>query len=251
MIVRTEEERETLREGGKRLARILHSAATFCAPGVMLRDVDTYTRERMQREGVKPSFLGYGKPPFPAVLCMSVNEGVVHGIPGDYILRDGDIVTLDAGVWFGGLCTDSAITIGIGRVSERDQALITIAKKARDAQVMAAVAGNTVADLARASEKVIRDAGYSFPEVLGGHGVGASVHESPFIPSGGRGGESYVLREGEVLALEPIAVDGRSDIDLADDEWLYYTVDKSRSAQFEHTVIVGRDSAEVLTELSQ
>jgi len=217
----------------------------------MLSEVDAYTRELMRQEGVEPSFLGYGKPPFPAVLCMSVNEGVVHGIPGEYTLRDGDIVTLDAGVWFGGLCTDSAITIGIGSLSERDKALISVAKRARDAQVAAAIAGNTVADLAKASEKVIRGAGYAFPEVLGGHGVGASVHESPFIPTGGRGGEKYVLREGEVLALEPIVVDGRADIDLADDEWLYYTTDRSRSAQFEHTVIVGSDSAEVLTELPQ
>jgi len=247
MIVKTEEEKEILREGGKILGAILHRTAEQAKVGVSLQELNTYAQKLMDEYGVKPSFLGYGKPPFPGVMCISVNEGVVHGIPGDYILKDADILTLDSGVWHEGLCTDSAITVGVGNLSKEDMELSAAAKVAMEAQIKAAIAGNTTGDIGYASEQVAKEYGYNFPEELGGHGVGRAVHEQPFVPTNGEPGSGVELVEGMVLALEPILVHGKGRTRLANDGWLYETVDGSRSAQFEHTVIVGKDSAEVLT----
>lgn len=248
MIVKTEKERVILREGGKRLAAILERAAAQCVPGAVLSEINDTTAAYMKEFGVRPSFLGYGKPPFPGVVCASVNDGVVHGIPGEYVLQDGDIVTLDAGVWHEGLCTDSAITVGVGNVSEEDTRLMRTAKEARDAQIMAAVAGNTVGDISAASQKVTEKAGYTYPRELGGHGVGRAVHEEPFVASYGVSGTGERLVEGQVLALEPILIAGSGRVRLANDGWLYETVDGARAAQYEHTVIVGNDEAEVVTQ---
>lgn len=248
MIVRTPEERDILREGGKRLAAILHAVGKRCVPGITLLELDAYARECMERHGVRPSFLGYGKPPFPAVLCISVNDGVVHGIPNDYALKDGDILTLDGGIWHEGLCTDSALTVGVGNISKEDKDLMFAAQEARAAQVAAAIVGNTVGDIGAASAAVAKKHGYDYPDELGGHGVGREVHEAPFIGTFGRRGKGEKLVEGMVLALEPILVRGSGRIKLANDGWLYETVDGSRSAQYEHTVIVGKNEAEVLTE---
>lgn len=250
MIVKTQEEREILREGGKILAAILHDTAQQCVPGITLEELDAYARKRMEAENVKPSFLGYGHPPFPAVLCISVNEGMVHGIPGSYPLKEGDILTLDGGIWHRGLCTDSSVTTGVGNISKEDQKLLYAAQEARAAQVAAAVVGNTVGDLGAASQAVAEKYGYDYPDELGGHGVGKKVHESPFIATYGKKGKGEVLVEGMVLAVEPILVQGSGRIKLADDGWLYESVDGSRSAQYEHTIIVGVDEAEVLTEFT-
>ncbi len=246
MIVANKQERETLREGGKILGAILDKVARKCAPGVSLLELDAYARELMEERNVKPSFLGFHD--FPAALCISVNQGVVHGIPDDYTLRNGDILTLDGGVWHDGLCTDSAITVGVGNISQENQNLINAAYEAREAQIEAAVAGNTIGDIGAASQRVARKYGYDYPEELGGHGVGKEVHESPFVPTYGKAGKGEILKEGMVLALEPILVNGSGRVKLANDGWLYETMDGSRAAQFEHTVIVGKDKAEVLTE---
>tara|TARA_B100000745_G_scaffold191158_1_gene125643 strand:- start:2144 stop:2893 length:750 start_codon:yes stop_codon:yes gene_type:complete len=246
MIVTTEREREILREGGSILGTILYAVANRCVPGVSLLELDQYARTLMEAHNVKPSFLGFHD--FPAALCISVNEGVVHGIPDEYILKDGDILTLDGGVWHEGLCTDAALTVGVGNIAQEDQNLIRAAREAREAQIAAAVAGNTIGDIGAASEKVARKYGYDYPHELGGHGVGREVHEPPFVPNYGKRGTGEVLKEGMVLALEPILINGNGKVTLANDGWLYETVDGSRAAQFEHTVIVGKDKAEVLTD---
>ena len=247
MIIKTEEEREILREGGRRLGAILHKTSLRARVGISLKELNTYAQELMDEYEVKPSFLGYGNPPFPGVVCISVNDGVVHGIPGDYVLKDGDMLTLDGGVWHEGLCTDAAITIGVGNVSKEDLELAAAAKEAMEAQITAAVVGNTTGDIGYASEQVAKKYGYGFPNELGGHGVGREVHEKPFVPTSGERGTGTTLEEGMVLALEPILVSGKGRVKIANDAWLYQTVDGSRSAQFEHTVIVGKESAEVLT----
>ena len=249
MIVKAEKERVILREGGKILGEILYKVSLKCKAGVLPTELDSYTRELMNEYGVKPAFLGFGNPPFPAVICISVNSGVVHGIPSYTPLKDGDILTLDSGIWHEGLCTDSAITIGVGNISKEDQKLLNAAYEARQAQIDVAVAGNTTGDIGNASGAVARKYGYGFPEELGGHGVGKAVHEAPFIPTGGKTGTGTRLEEGMVLALEPILLHGNGYIRLADDEWLYETQDGSRSAQYEHTIIVGSDKAEVLTQI--
>lgn len=247
MIIRSEQDRGILREGGRRLATILQKVAQRCAPGVTLIELDTYAQELIAEYGDKPSFQGYGKPPFPAALCTSVNSGIVHGIPTDYALKQGDVVKLDCGIWHEGLCTDSAITVGVGTLPKEDQQLINGTREALEAQIAVAVAGNTIGDIGNAAEQVAKKYGYGFPKELGGHGVGLAVHEKPFVFNYGKPGKGEVLTEGMVLALEPMFATGKGKIQLANDGWLYEMVDGSQSAHFEHTVIIGRDKAEVLT----
>jgi methionyl aminopeptidase len=206
-----------------------------------------YAQELIAENGDKPSFMGYGKPPFPGALCLSVNDGIVHGIPNDYKLKEGDILKIDGGLWHEGLCTDSAITVGIGKISSEDQELIRATQEALDAQIAAAVAGSTLGDIGHAAEAVAKKYGCGYPKELGGHGVGLAVHEKPFIFNYGQPGKGEKLEEGMVIALEPMFARGEGKIELANDGWLYEMVDGSRSAHFEHTVIVGRDEAEVVT----
>lgn len=247
MRIRNEKDLEALREGGRRLGEILTKAAEKAAPGVTLKEIDAHARELMEQNGDKPSFLGYGKPPFPGVLCLSVNDGIVHGIPNDYVLKEGDVLKIDGGIWHEGLCTDSALTVGIGNISQEDKELMWATQEALDAQIAVAVAGNTIGDIGHAAEQIAKKYGYGYPKELGGHGVGLAVHEKPFIYNYGKPGTGGVLKEGDVIALEPMFSRGEGRIELANDGWLYEMVDGSQSAHFEHTVVVGKEAAEVLT----
>lgn len=251
MIIKTEQEREALREGGRRLATILQKVKERAVPGTTTGELDDYAKELMAEYGDRPSFQGYGAsgstPPFPGALCTSVNDELVHGIPGERVLRDGDILKVDAGIWHEGLCTDSAITIGIGTIDEEDAALMRATKEALEAQISVVRAGVTIGDIGHAAESVAREHGYGFPRELGGHGVGRAVHEEPFIFNYGTPGEGEVLLENHVIALEPMFARGKGAIRLAPDHWTYYMKDNSTGAHFEHTVIVTRNGAEVLT----
>ena len=248
MIIRTEQDREHLREGGKRLATILRAVGEKAQSGMVLKELDLYAQELIAAGGDKPSFMGFGNPPFPAALCLSVNDGIVHGIPNEYELKDGDVLKIDCGIWHEGLCTDSAITVGIGKISQEDQELMWATKEALEAQVAVAVTGNTIGDIGHAAEEVAKKYGLGFPKELGGHGVGLGVHEKPFVFNYGKPGKGEKLKKDQVLALEPMYARGKGHIQLANDGWLYEMVDGSQSAHFEHTVIVGDDEAEVLTQ---
>jgi len=251
MKIRTERDREVLREGGSRLAAILEKTAKRCAPGVTLKELDTYAHTLMIDDGDKPAFLGFGKPPFPGVLCLSVNAGIVHGIPTDYALQEGDLLKIDGGLWHEGLCVDSAITVGIGSISKEEEQLAQATQEALEAQIAVAIAGNTIGDIGHAAESIAKKYGYGYPKELGGHGVGLAVHERPFVYNYGKPGKGEKLEEGMVLALEPMFATGSGHIELANDGWLYEMVDGSQSAHFEHTVIVGENEAEVLTVLKE
>ncbi len=253
MIVRDEKDLIGLRKSGELLRSILDEVEKMVRPGVSTNDLNEKALELMKTLGAKPAFLNYkpygAKRPYPAALCTSVNDAVVHGIPNEdnIILKDGDIITIDTGISLNGYFTDSARTVAVGDVSSEIRRLINSAKEARVAQIKAAVAGNTTGDLGYATEQVIKKYGYDAPDILGGHGVGSAVHEDPFVPNFGKPGEGEVLREGEVLALEPIVVMGNAKVFLDADGHTYRTKDGSLSAQFEHTVIVGKDKAEILT----
>ena len=252
MNITSEKEREDLRECGKRLGVLLSETAQRARAGVTLLELDAFAQERIKEWGDTPSFLGHkGRhdvKPFPAALCLSVNDGIVHGIPNEYELKDGDILKIDGGIWHNGLCTDSAITVGIGAVTKEDQMLMRATKEALEAQIAIAVAGNTLGDIGYAAEKVAKKYGYGYPKELGGHGVGGAVHEEPFIFNYGKPGKGQTLQKDMVLALEPMFAAGRGDIQLGEDEWLYEMVDGSQSAHFEHSIIVGDTEAEVLTQ---
>jgi methionyl aminopeptidase len=254
MIITTEEERNNARKSGKILVQVLDAVEQVIVPGVSTQELEDVARAKIKELGATPAFLGYApskrQRPFPAVLCVSLNDEIVHGIPNEdvSILQEGDIVAIDCGVVYNGFITDSARTVAVGEISKEDQRLIDATKEALAEQIKVVKVGNTVGDIGFAAEQVAAKYGYDFPEDLGGHGVGKEVHEDPFIPNWGDKGTGEKLVEGQVIAIEPMLNHGVGDIVLAKDGYTYKTADGKRSAHFEHTMIVGKNGAEVLTK---
>ncbi len=254
MIIKTQKEHELLRESGKHLAEVLREVAALVRPGVSTQALEDKAREVIESFGDSASFLGYtpwdAARPYPAALCVSVNDEIVHGIPNENsrILQEGDIVALDCGVNHKGAFTDASVSVGVGTISKEKELLIRATREALYAQIEAAHAGATLGDLGHAAEMVAHKYGFSFPRDLGGHGVGTGVHEEPFIRNFGKQGKGEKLKEGQVLALEPMLMLGGEEIELADDGYTYKTADGAPSAHFEHTIIVGKDEAEVITQ---
>ena len=253
MIVKTQEYREILREGGKHLAELLRALGEAAKPGVSTQELEDLARELIKKMGDEPATLGYTPSgcarPYPAALCVSINQEIVHGIPNEEpkVLQEGDIVSIDCLLNHKGLIVDSCTTVGVGQISPERQRLIDASKEARTEAVKQAKAGNTTGDIGYAVELVAQKYGYSVPRELGGHGVGQRVHEEPFIPCYGKPGTGERLVEGQVLAIEPILIAGKERIKVMPDGYTYESADGSDSAQFEHTVIVGNNGAEVLT----
>ncbi|OHA21532.1 MAG: type I methionyl aminopeptidase [Candidatus Taylorbacteria bacterium RIFCSPHIGHO2_01_FULL_51_15] len=256
VTVKTAKEIEILREGGKRLGEILQKVAAEVKPGVSGKMLNDLAETLMREKGDSPSFLGYSprgaKRAFPAALCVSVNDEVVHGIPNEKekILREGDIVALDAGLIHKGLFTDSAMTIGVGKIDEGGQNLIDTTKKALAVGIGAVRAGATTGDIGFAIEKFVTSAGsFGIVRDLAGHGVGYSVHEEPLIPNFGKKGEGTALKAGMVIAIEPMLNEGKAAVKIDGDGYTYRTKDGTRSAHFEHTVVVTEKGAEILTKV--
>ncbi|MCI0619983.1 type I methionyl aminopeptidase [Candidatus Wolfebacteria bacterium] len=250
----TEKELKILREGGKRLATILHELSMHIVPGVSTDTLNGEALELAHRYGGEPAFLGYtpggASRPYPAAICMSVNEEVVHGVPNEHpkVLREGDVVTLDMGLVHNGLITDMAITVPVGKVDVETARLISAAREALTVAIAAARIKCTTGDIGAVVEATAKRHGFSTPHELGGHGVGRSVHEEPFIPNFGKPGTGVRFEEGMVLAIEPIIIAGKGDIVLASDGFTYVTKDGTRAAQFEHTVVVTDGNPEILTQ---
>ena len=255
ITVKTKREIATLREGGKRLAGILQQLVKEVHPGVSTNALNTFAEKLIADGGDIPSFLGYApsgaKRPFPAALCVSVNDEVVHGIPneGEKLLKEGDIVTLDAGLIHGGLFTDSAVTLGVGKLDAKARKLLDTTKKALAVGIKAVRAGATTGDVGFAIEEFVKPHGFGIVRDLAGHGVGYAVHEEPFVPNFGKKGEGVVLKEGMVIAIEPMLNEGGAAVKLDSDGYTYRTKDGSRSAHFEHTVVVTKNGAEILTQM--
>ncbi len=253
MIIRTDTERASLIEGGKRLATILQALAERVAPGVSAEELDTLAEVMIREGGDEPAFLGYtpdgGARPYPAALCVSINDEIVHGIPNESakVLKEGDIVSLDLGLTHEGVIVDAAITVPVGVIDAKTKRLLAATKDALSAGIAAAKPGRRVGDVSAAIQKVIEGAGFTVVKELGGHGVGEGVHEEPFIPNFGRPGTGEELVEGMVLALEPISSAGKAAVKVAPDGYTYRTKDGSRSAHFEHTILLERDSARIIT----
>ncbi len=249
------DEIELLREGGKRLAFVLDELRKKVAPGVSLESLNELGEKIIREGGDVPAFLDYqpeGAPrPYPASICISVNEEIVHGIPneGGRILKEGDVVTLDAGLTHFGMILDAAITVPVGKIKPEIQKLLDITEGARDAGIEAARAGAKVGDISSAIEEFVRPHGFAIYKELVGHGVGYSVHEDPFIPNFGKAGTGAELSVGNVLAIEPMLGLGLDNIKLGDDGYTYVTTDGSTSAHFEHTIVITEDGPEVLTKL--
>lgn len=255
MIARTERERAVLREGGKRLATILRTLALEVRPGISTEDLDEKARALLSASGDRAAFLGYrpeGAPrPYPAALCISVNDVIQHGIPNEHprIIKDGDLITLDMGLVHDGLITDSAVSVIAGTADSEDRSLIEAVEEALAAGIREAKTGNTTGHIGAAIESVGKKYGLKFPPELAGHGVGKRVHEEPYVPNYGTPGEGDELVEGLVIAIEPMFTRGGGAVKLDSDGYTYRTKDGSRSAHAEHTVIVGALGPEVLTRI--
>ena len=253
MIIKNETERENLIEGGRRLAAVLETLRAKVAPGVTTEELDDLAEAMIRDGGDEPCFLGYtpegGNRPYPATLCVSINEEVVHGIPNELVktLKEGDIVGLDLGLTHNGIIVDAAITVPVGNVTEEAKKLLRATEEALAAGILTAVPGKHVGDISHAIQEVIEGAGFKVVKELGGHGVGDVVHEDPFIPNYGRKGEGELLEEGMVLALEPIATAGKAAVVLAPDGYTFRTKDGSKSAHFEHTILLEKNGARIIT----
>ena len=253
IIIKTKEEIEIIREGGKRLATVLHKVKDMVAPGVSTKDLDVYAEKLIREMGDEPAFLNYrpagARTPFPASLCVSVNDEVVHGIPKkNHILKEGDIVSIDLGVKHRGLFTDMAMTVPVGKVEPSIVKLLEHTEKALMAGIAAAQGGNTVGDIGHAVETFVRSQGkYGIVEVLAGHGVGKHIHEDPFIPNFGKAGRGEKLVPGMVVALEPMLNMGTKNVTIDEDDWTFRTADKKKSAHFEHTILITEGEPEILT----
>ncbi|WP_225849847.1 type I methionyl aminopeptidase [Streptomyces sp. HPF1205] len=243
---------DAMREAGRVVANALAATREAAAVGVSLRELDEVARDVLRRAGARSPFLGYrpsfAPVPFPAVICASVNDAVVHGIPGDYRLRDGDLLSVDCGAELDGWTGDAAITFCVGAPRPADTALVSAARRALDAGIAAATAGNRLGDIAHAIGTVARAARCGMPADFGGHGIGRRMHEDPHVPNQGRPGRGFPLRPGLTLAIEPMLMAGGSGAYRVDpDGWTLRTVDGSRAAHMEHTIAVTEEGPRVLT----
>lgn len=253
ITIKTKEDIQKLREGGKRHAEILQILKDMVKVGVTSKELDDEAYRLIIQNGDIPAFLNY-KPkgesrPFPASLCVSINDEIVHGIPNEKekVLKEGDIVTLDLGLIHKGLITDAAITVPVGIISKDLERLIDTTEKALYAGIKAAKGGKRVGDISVAIERLAVAQGFGVVEELSGHGVGYSVHEDPFIPNYGVAGTGETLKPGMVIAIEPIfnLLDHRTIIDK--DGYTYKTRDGKPSAHFEHTILITKGDPEILT----
>ncbi len=253
ITIKTIEEIDTLREGGKRLALVLARVAAAVAPGISTFDLDTLAERLIIESGGIPSFKGYRAvgihTPYPATICVSVNDEVVHAIPvKDKILREGDVVSLDIGIWWKKLCTDMAVTVGVGKVSAEIERMIAATKESLDLGIAAVRPGGHIGDIGYAVEQRLKKDHLGIIRDLAGHGVGYKLHEDPFIPNFGSPRTGPELKEGMVIAIEPMATLGTWRVVLQKDAWTYKTADGSLAAHFEHTIAVTKDGVEVLTK---
>lgn len=246
--VKTAAEIEAMRHGGAILATTLQTLKKQIKPGMTTQDLDDIARSELKRLGGEPAFLGYNG--FPAVLCVSVNDEVVHGIPSSKrILRDGDLVGLDFGVRYKGMITDGAISVIVGKSGDsRVQELLVTTERSLDAGIAELHGGGVqTGDIGAAVQAVLEKKGYGIVQDLVGHGVGHELHEEPNIPNTGRKGKGQVLQAGMTIAIEPMATLGGPQVYIDTDQWTIKTRDGSLAAHFEHTILITETGFEVLT----
>ena len=245
IIIKSEQEIAVMRQAGRIVAAVLGMLKLQARPGMHTRELDAIAARETARLGGEPSFKGYRG--FPANLCVSVNDEIVHGIPGERVLHDGDIVSLDFGAIFEGFQGDAAITIGVGSVSPEAKQLMEITEGALKAGVAAAHPRARLGDISAAIEHYAESRGYSVVREYTGHGIGREMHEEPQIPNFGLPGQGPVLKKGMTLALEPMVNIGDWRTRLGDNHWTVFTSDGSLSAHFEHTIAITDAEPEVLT----
>ncbi|GGM85796.1 type I methionyl aminopeptidase [Dactylosporangium sucinum] len=252
VVLKTAAELETMREAGRIVAQTLQAVSAAAQPGVTLLELDELARTMLAERGAKSSFLHYhpsfAPVPYPAVLCLSVNDAIVHGIPDRRRLEEGDLLSIDFGAHVDGYHGDAAVTVGIGAVDAAARRLSDTCAEALAAGIAAAMPDARIGDIGHAVQTVCRAAGYGMPTGYGGHGVGTAMHEDPHVPNEGRPGRGLSLRPGLVIAIEPMVIESGSDRhQLLRDGWTVSTVDGSRASHWEHTVAITDDGPVILT----
>jgi methionyl aminopeptidase len=250
--VKTRAQAEKMREAGRHVAEILLELRSAVSPGMTTAELDRLAEKQIQERGVRSSFKGYdphGLPRYPAVLCVSVNEEIVHGIPGDREIEEGDLVSLDFGVSVEGWHGDSAVTVAVGEVTPERRRLIEVTRESLDLAIEEMREGRRLSDIGYAVQSRVEPEGFSVVRDFAGHGIGSEMHESPWIPNYGAKGRGPRLVSGMVFAIEPMVNAGSPEVEILDDEWTAVTADRSTSAHFEHTILVTGDGPVVLTRI--
>ena len=234
-----------MRRAGTVVAEMHEVCVRAARPGATTADLDRAARDVLDRRGAGSNFLNYHG--FPAVVCTSLNEVIVHGIPGPRVLEEGDIVSIDCGAIIEGWHADAAVTVPVGEIDDESKRLIDVTRAALQASIDATVAGNRLGDVGAVSEDVVSEAGFSVVREYVGHGIGTAMHEEPQVPNYGPAGRGLRLKTGLVIAIEPMVNAGTAQTRVLDDGWTVVTADGSRSAHFEHSVAITEHGPEVLT----
>ena len=246
ITLKTPAELEVMRKAGRIVSELLRLLEKEARPGVSTQRLDEIAEEFIRSQGAEPAFKGYYG--FPASICASVNEEVVHGIPGSRILKEGDVAGIDVGVKLQGFFSDAARTFAIGRVDAESQKLIEVTREAMDAGIAQAIAGARLSDISSAIQQVAESKGLSVVRQFVGHGIGRNLHEEPQVPNYGKPGRGPTLQVGMALAIEPMLNLGSHEVEILKDGWTVVTKDRKRSGHFEQTVFVGEQKAEIVTE---
>lgn len=236
-----------MRQGGKILAKVLLEIKGKVGVGTKTSEINDLANRLCLKYKVKPSFLNYKG--YPAAICVSINDEIVHGIPGDYVINNGDIVSLDFGVFLAGYHTDAAISFGVGNISAEAHRLLSTTERSLQIGLEKARAGKNVGVIGHEIQKFVESNGFSVVRTLVGHAVGKSIHEEPYIPNFGSPSDGPKIKENVALAIEPMVTNGSYDVTLDGDGWTYRTSDGSLSAHFEHTVWIHPDGPEILTSV--
>ena len=246
MVLKTKAELDTMRRAGKVVAGLLELMEKEARPGITTQQLDEIAEKYIRSQGAEPAFKGYHG--YPASICASVNEEVVHGIPGNRLLQDGDIVGIDVGAKVDGFYSDAARTFPIGRVDEESLRLIAVTREAMEQGIAKAVEGNRLSDISHAVQEHAEKNGYSVVRKYTGHGIGRNLHEEPQVPNFGKPNQGPTLVAGMALAIEPMLNAGTYEVNELSDGWTVVTKDGKRSAHFEQSVVVGKKQPEILTQ---
>ncbi len=245
--IKSNDEIKTMRQAGKIVAMVLEEMRKNVAPGVTTGKLDRMAEKLIRREGGEPAFLGYHG--FPASICASVNEELVHGIPGLRKLQEGDIISIDVGVHYGGFCGDAAATFPVGEVSAGTGRLVEVTRTSLQKALEQVRPGNYLSDISHAVQSYVEAENFSVVRNYVGHGIGRRMHEEPQVPNFGSPGRGPRLQKGMAFAIEPMVNQGTWEVEVLEDEWTVVTKDRKLCAHFEHTVVVGEGGPEILTVL--
>lgn len=248
IILRLPDEIEKARASNRIVAEVLSRLRERIKPGVKTKDLDKFAEEIAEKRGAQPAFKGYRG--YPHSLCISMNEEVVHGMPSKRVLQEGDIVSLDFGIYYQGFYGDSAITLPVGKVSEKALRLMQVTERSLYAGIEQARTGNRLGDISAAVQTVVEDAGFSVVRDFVGHGIGRNLHEEPQIPNFGKKGRGIELKSGMILAIEPMVNEGEYKVRVLADGWTVVTRDGSLSAHFEHSVVITDNGPDILSGLN-